>query len=42
MRQSLMVTVRPQSAGLIPSVSRLTGPKRVRLTWMFWRVFLFY
>jgi len=42
MRQSLMVTVRPQSAGLIPSISRLTRPKRVRVTWMVWRVFVYY
>ena len=42
MTQSIMVTVRSQSSGWVPSVTRLKRPKMVRVSWMFWRLFVYY
>ena len=38
---SVMVNWRSRSAGWLPSVAWLNGPKRIRVSWMFWQLFLY-
>ena len=41
MIQSIMINWRSSSVRWVPSVAKLTGPKRIRVSWMFWQLFLY-